>query len=444
MPPGGRPEASVHAGRVRRLVARLRADGVLSLQVAKTAVATALGYQVGEVTRSPYPVFAALAALLVVQVTVYDSVTRGLQRIGGVVVGVLVAFGAARAFGLHAWTIGVVVLLAIAAGRALRLGEGGAVQVPVSALLVVTVGSTSRYAVDRIVESVLGAAVGIAVNLVLAPPTRTRDAGRSVRDLARAQAGVLAAAGAGLPGQRWTGEAAGWLDAARRLDPLLRAAREAVERGQTSLRLNPRGTRLAPAAERRRVALRALEHVTVQVRGVARTLLDVAEDREIGASGRPTPQPARAALGRAMASVALALEAYGEVAAEPAAHETSEEAVRLRGSLEVARHEVEGAVSAARSLPTWAEGTWLATGSILTDLDRLLGELDGRAQAELLQARLEPRLRRLPLPGLPLLGLPRLARPGVPEGGPSAAGERPGANPGGGSALPGGGRAQPG
>lgn len=390
------------------LLRRLRADGALSLQVAKTALATALGYQLGTVTHSPFPVFAALAALLVVQVTVYDSVTRGLQRIVGVVLGVLVAFAVARVFGLHAWTVGVVVLLAIALGRVLHLGEGGAVQVPVSALLVLTVGSTSRYAVDRVVESVLGAAVGIVVNVVLAPPTRTRDAGQRVLDLARAQAAVLADAGAGLARDRWEDAAQGWLDAARRLDPLVRTTREAVERGRTSLRLNPRGQRLAPAAERRRVALQALEHAAVQVRGVARTLLDSAQDAELGASGQPTPGPAREALGAALRAVGGALTAYGEVAAEPAARETGEEAEALRDRLAEAHEAVDIAVEAARALPTWAQGTWLAHGSIITDLDRLLGELDGEAQAELLSARLDPRARGLSR-------VSRVSRAGRPE-----------------------------
>jgi len=372
------------------LLARLRADGVVSLQVLKTAVATALGFQAGALTHSPYPVFAALAAMLVVQVTVYDSVTRGLQRIAGVIVGVLMAFTFARLLGLHAWTVGLVVGVGIALGKALRVGEAGAVQVPVSGLLVLTVGSTSSYAVDRVVETVLGAAVGIVVNLVLAPPTRTRDAGQRVLALADAEAGVLADVGSGLAQDDWGPQAQGWLDAARRLDALVEAAREAVERGETSLRLNPRGQRLVPAAARRRLALRALEHVAVQVRGVARTLVEAADD--------PAPRPARDALGAAAAAVASALQAYGAVAAEPEVSEASAETAVLRQRLDDARVAVTGAIGAARALPSWAEGAWLVHGSLLTDLDRLLGELDGRSQAELLRARLDPRARpRLPL-----------------------------------------------
>jgi len=372
-------------------LARLRADGVLSLQVLKTAVATGLAYQLGRLTGSPFPVFAALAALLVVQVTVYESVSRGLQRIAGVVLGVVVAFGLAQLLGLHAWTVGLVVLLGIVVARVLHVGEGGGVQVPVSGLLVLTVGSTvgsttGSYALDRIVETVLGAAVGIVVNVVLAPPTRTRDAGRRVLALAEAQAAVLRSAGAGLAAQDWGSRAPGWLEEARSHDAVLTAARAAVEQGETSLRYNPRGQRLAPAAVRRRVALQALEHVAVQVRGVARTLVD--------SVGESMPVLSRAALGQALGDAGAALTAYGAVAAEPTAHSDSPQAASLRAALATARTSVAAAVAAARQLPGWAEGAWLSQGSILTDLDRLLGELDGRSQAALLQARLEPRQRR--------------------------------------------------
>ena len=284
-----------HAGDVPGLRERLRSGDILSLQVVKTPLAAALAFEAGRLIGSPFPVFAALAALLVVQVTVYDSVSRGLQRVLGVVLGVLMAYGIAALLGLHAWTVGLVVLAGIVLAKLVRIGEGGAVQVPVSGLLVLTVGSGGDYALDRVVETVLGAAVGVVVNVALAPPTRTRDAGRHVLALAAAEADVLRAAGHGLRADRWVEDAPAWLGDARHLDGVVAAARAAVDRGETSLRLNPRGHRLIGAALRRRVALGALEHVAVQVRGVARTLADSAAD--------PAPQGASLALGEAMTAV---------------------------------------------------------------------------------------------------------------------------------------------
>jgi len=80
---------------------------------AKTAVAAGLAWFVAaQVLGNPIPVFAPLAALLTVQATVWESVSRGAQRVAGVIVGVVVAFGFARVAGIHAWSIGVIMAVA--------------------------------------------------------------------------------------------------------------------------------------------------------------------------------------------------------------------------------------------------------------------------------------------------------------------------------------------
>jgi len=93
-------------------------------------------------------------------------------------VGVLVAFGFARVAGIHAWSIALVVFVSILAGQALRLGQQGSVQVPVSALLVLVLGATTGgYALDRVVDTAIGAACGILVNLVVVPPLASKTPG---------------------------------------------------------------------------------------------------------------------------------------------------------------------------------------------------------------------------------------------------------------------------
>ena len=58
---------------------------------------------------SEHPIVAALMALLVVQLTLYETLIHGLGRIGGVLTGVLVAFGVANVVGLTWWSLGAVV-----------------------------------------------------------------------------------------------------------------------------------------------------------------------------------------------------------------------------------------------------------------------------------------------------------------------------------------------
>src|SRR5439155_1022418 len=75
--------------------------------------------------------------------------------------------------------------------------------------------------------------------------------------------------------EAWPGAAAGGRRAgARALAGDLARAQEAVERVGDSVRLNPRARRARPAARLYRNELDALQHVQVQVRGIARTLAD--------------------------------------------------------------------------------------------------------------------------------------------------------------------------
>ena len=219
------------------------------------------------------PVFAPLAALLTVQVTVWESVSRGLQRVLGVVVGVLVAFGFARLAGIHAWSIALVVFVSILAGQALRLGQQGSVQVPVSALLVLVLGAaTSGYALDRVVDTAIGAAVGVLVNLVVVPPTRLDEARGKVQGVAGTLAGLLRQVAHDLvvPGSDLSAQ----LAPARRLSTDGAAAALAVNRTATALRWHPAGRRDRPEVERLLAATEVLTLVERPARGIARALAD--------------------------------------------------------------------------------------------------------------------------------------------------------------------------
>ena len=66
-------------------------------QAAKTAIAAGLAW-VAALAADPHsrPYFAPLAVLLVVQPTVYDSLSRAFQRVAGVVVGVAAALAVSQ------------------------------------------------------------------------------------------------------------------------------------------------------------------------------------------------------------------------------------------------------------------------------------------------------------------------------------------------------------
>jgi hypothetical protein len=290
------------------LLARLRKQlswlAPPALQAAKTAVAAGLSWFIAaDVMGNSIPVFAPLAALLTVQVTVWESVSRGLQRVLGVVVGVLVAYGFARLAGINAWSIALVIFVSLLAGRALRLGQQGAIQVPVSALLVLVLGATTGgYALDRVLDTVVGAATGILVNLVIVPPTQLNGARTEVNNFAAALAMLLRGIAQGfvLPGA----DLAAHLQQARRLGDSTNAASLAVERSEAATRLNPAGRRDRPAVHKLHVAVKTLTVVERAARGIARALADAPS------GWRPPDGPGKL-LSQLLVTVAGELDAWG-------------------------------------------------------------------------------------------------------------------------------------
>jgi uncharacterized membrane protein YgaE (UPF0421/DUF939 family) len=242
-----------------------------------------------------------------VQVTVWESVSRGLQRVLGVVVGVLVAFGFARLAGVHPWTIGLIIFISLLAGRAMRLGQQGSVQVPISALLVLVLGaSTGGYGYDRVVDTALGAGVGIVVNLVLVPRTHLAEAQAETRRFANALAALLGdvAASLGDPGPE-AREA--HLGTARDLSRDATSATRAARRAEESVRWNPAGRRDRAGVDRLRTAIATLNLVERQVRGIARSLADIP-------ANQPLPTEPRYALARLLDHVAGELGTWVEQA----------------------------------------------------------------------------------------------------------------------------------
>jgi uncharacterized membrane protein YccC len=85
------------------------------------------------------PLLAPLTALLVVQVTLYSTLTTGLQRIASVVAGVVVAVLFSALVGFSWWSLALLIAAAILVGQLLQLREQ-MLEVPISAMLVLAVG----------------------------------------------------------------------------------------------------------------------------------------------------------------------------------------------------------------------------------------------------------------------------------------------------------------
>jgi uncharacterized membrane protein YgaE (UPF0421/DUF939 family) len=147
--------------------------------VAKSGLAAGLAWAIAAlVTGVSNPVLAPLTAIVVVQVSVPSSMRTAIQRSIAVVLGVLLALAIGDALDWKGFTVAVLVAVSLGVAElVLRLPPAAARQVPISGLVVLTTVSLSPQtsAWQRAVDTLIGAAVGVVVSLVL-PASRLVDA----------------------------------------------------------------------------------------------------------------------------------------------------------------------------------------------------------------------------------------------------------------------------
>ena len=237
--------------------------------MAKSGLAAGLAWAVAQaVTGAPDPVLAPLTALVVVQVSVRASIFTALQRSAAVVLGVLLAVAVGDLLELNGITVAVVVAVSLGVAQlVLRLPRAAARQVPVSLLVVLSAVAADQgsQAGRRALDTLLGAAVGIAVSLVL-PASRLVDARQTLHRLADGLEGVLETMGSGLQ-QPWSTDQTGdWRRTARTVrDRLVDQASEAVGDGRETARWNVRDRRHVDELGRYEDVMPRLERTAIGV-----------------------------------------------------------------------------------------------------------------------------------------------------------------------------------
>jgi len=339
----------------------------LLVQILKSAFASVLAWETARIVLdSPQPFFAPLAALVTVHVTVYGSLRVAAQRVVAVLVGVLLAFAAARYAGINGLSLGVVLVVALVLGRWHRLGGEG-LQVPTTALLAMTVagGTAQNQLQARVLDTVVGALIGAGTNLLLLPPVHLRSARDSVAALANGVGRLLQAVGTGLREEWGPEQTDEWRDRAARLDRLVRDARASIERGQESKRLNPRrqSVRSAVSDADLRRAVDSLEHVSIQCRSIT-TSLSALADSPLRPTARFLTAYADVLLAAADAFSALADETQGDQELAQVRAATRSGGDRWR---ELRARVLQERLDQPDALPAY--------GSLLADIERVLDEL---------------------------------------------------------------------
>jgi len=246
------------------------------VQVAKTAAATLLAwFACSLVFPEQLPVFGAIAALLCVQPSVTQSLGRAVERVIGVIAGVAVASGASFVFGGASWLFIVAIIAAAFIGWLAKMTTPSSNQIAITAMLVLAIGgSTPEYAIERIVETAIGAAIGILVNAVIAAPVLVTPAHDALLELRERTAEAMDRLAVELDGDSETSDLRGALVEARALREQLQEVVERLTASSESLALNPRRSRWKDAAERDQAMARLLNPIVQQVAGMTRAVHD--------------------------------------------------------------------------------------------------------------------------------------------------------------------------
>ncbi|MFE4336450.1 aromatic acid exporter family protein [Streptomyces sp. NPDC056831] len=318
----------------------------------------------------PY-VAVATALLMVNAATVYRSVTQAARSMATRAAGVLLALGTVWLLGSTAGSIaGIVGIALVAAGSR---ASDDRLQVASTAVLTLTAAAAAPvgHVVLTAIAALSGAVVGVAVNALIMPPIHLDESDDAVRGLARVMGALLRDMGHGLRERQHVARAHGWVEDGRGLGRRVADARERVQQGQESLRWN---TCWAVHPQRRPVTygdmLSTLHGVSLQVRGIARTLADNVDDTH---TDHHLGQQFLDRYAEMLKLAGHAVEAFVEV---DSASRPAEAREGLRAAIDRARawHDTMTDLIGRGALVK--PGAWHVYGSLMTDVERLLVDLD--------------------------------------------------------------------
>jgi uncharacterized membrane protein YgaE (UPF0421/DUF939 family) len=354
-----------------------------AVYIARLTLTAIFAYLIArQVAGSAGPILAPLTALLVVQVSLSHTLKSAAQRVVSVVSGVLLAIGLSVLVGFTWWSLGILIAVALTVGIVLRLGND-LLEVPISAMLILSsVGSTAA-ATDRIIETLIGAGAGMLGGLLFAP-VRLQPAEEAVDDLSGQLAGLLDQMADDVDAGADGGSSAERLSRARALGGEIQRVDEALNQAEESLRLNPRARMLSQAGIPLRTGLETLEHAAVTVRVIARWMDDASRPD----LDSPLRDPdIRGCLAEEIRELAAAVGAIGDhvragiaAAVDGGTHSEQVES-ELEQRLSRAAGIQDRLADMLRSGPTPGVADWSLRGELLRLLDRLRHELQEEHQA---------------------------------------------------------------
>ncbi|MFE5188022.1 aromatic acid exporter family protein [Streptomyces sp. NPDC056628] len=382
----------------RERLAKLLRDPVV-VQTLRSAAAATIAYVIAlRLSPEAAPLTAPLTALLVVQVTFYATLTNGIRRVNSVVAGVLVAIAFSLLVGLTWWSLGLLIVAALGVGHLVRVDEY-VPEVAISAMLVLGVTSVGDVAWARVLETLIGAVVGLGFNLLLAPPVWVDEAGESMGGLSRRLRQLMLRIGEEAAGRQPYEQAAARLHEARRLDHDIIEVDAALRQAEDSLRLNPRVREGLLHRVVLRTGLDTLEICTVVLRVLARTLTDLAKDREPDSLFE---KETGAVLDELLSEIADAVVSFSVLVTTHVSSNADAAESRLSAELRAAAGTRDRLAPLLREEATRRPQHWQLYGAVLTEVNRIIDEMNTEHRSRRLLEELDrvSQAQRARMPGL--------------------------------------------
>ncbi|WP_059009256.1 FUSC family protein [Streptomyces specialis] len=383
-------------------LAKKRGREPIVVQTLRSSVAATFAYLAALwLTDVTAPLLAPLTALLVVQVTLFATLTTGVRRVVAVVAGVLVSAGFSSVVGLTWYSLGLLILTSLVVGHLIRVDEF-VPEVAISGMLVLGVTQIAETALDRVVETIIGAVVGLLFNIIFVPPVWVGSASEDIEQQAHRMRTLLVQLGEEaeeerLPVQR----VAQKLERARELDQDIARVDASIIQAEESLRFNPRVKEPLMTRLVLRTGLDTLEVCAVILRTMSRSLTDLAARRGDEPLLATDVAPA---LREVFANLAGAVDSFATLITSQVSAQADEAESFLAIELDAARTSREHIAKILLGTVQEHPRHWQLYGSLLADVDRMLDELDMEKRSLRLAEELDrysreqharfPRLRR--------------------------------------------------
>lgn len=394
-----------HPAQWREVPGRLRPTLVTVFRLSAAAV---IAYLISQVlTHGALDLTGPLTALLVVQASAFSTIKMGAVRVGAVLSGILVATLLSTWIGLTWWSLGAAIAASLLLAKALRLGEQ-ALETPISAMLILGVSNHDVAAQTRILTTLIGAAVGVAFNLIYPPAMPTGPARQALLRVVEAAASPLdAAADALIDGPVTRAQVEDWIGRVRSANREVAQATSVIALLKDSRRFNPRALGTVDVEPVLASALDSLEHCLLAIRALFAVLLaEVPPEEE---PDDPYGGELRTAFAVVLHDSADCLRAFGSLVIAEAEGREQETEQALAESLDILR-ETQAILTELIMVDAREDtSSWLLRGSILAAVEQVLSRLNLEDRARIHRRWQEEQQRR------PLAQLPQIVQDVLPH-----------------------------